>query len=301
MAVEIPYVREFEPKYGHAETVAPGLRRVLANNPGPFTFHGTGTYIVGEGAVAVIDPGPLLDDHVAALLTALEGQTVSHILLTHTHADHSPAAAPLKAATGAPTYAFGPHGSGKWAEGVKVEEGGDMDFDPDYRLADGDLVQGGGWTMEAVHTPGHTSNHLCFSWCEAGMLFPGDHVMGWSTSIVSPPDGDMGQYIASLEKLLARDEHTYWPTHGGPITDPARHVAAFIAHRQERAAQILSCVDDGQQTLQAMVPVIYQGLDERLFPAAARSTFASIVYLVEQGQLVASEGLSMEASFSRTG
>ena len=299
MAVEIPFVRQSDPQYGVAEDVAPGLRRVLANNPSAFTYHGTGTYIVGRGKVAVIDPGQLLDDHVAALLAAVEGEEVSHILLTHTHADHSPAAAPLKAATGAPTYAFGPHGSGKWAVGVQVEEGGDMDFTPDHRLADGDVVAGDGWTLEAIHTPGHTSNHLCFAWRETGFLFPGDHVMGWSTSVVSPPDGDMGDYIASLEKLLARDETTYWPTHGAPITDPKRHVAAFIAHRQERAEAVLACLDAGHETLAAMVPEIYQGLDQRLFPAAARSTFATLIHLTEQGRVAAPDGLSLEGRFQR--
>ena len=218
--------------------MAPGIRRIVARNPSPFTFRGTGTYVVGDGEVAVIDPGPDLDEHVAALLAGLSGEQVTHILITHTHRDHSPAAAALKAATGAPTYGFGPHAGGKRGDPA-VEEGGDWDFTPDVTVHDGDAIAGAGWRFEAVHTPGHTSNHLCFALPDQGILFSGDHVMGWSTSVIAPPDGDMSAYMASLDKLLGRRDAVYWPTHGPAITEPQAHVRAFVAHRREREAGIL--------------------------------------------------------------
>ena len=244
MAVEIPYRREFAFEYGRLEPVAPGVRRIVARNPGPFTFRGTGTYVVGTGEVAVIDPGPDLPEHVAALLAGLAGERVSHILVTHTHRDHSPAAAPLKAATGAPTYGFGPHAGGQRGD-AGSEAGGDWDFVPDIVVKDGDEIAGGGFRFAAVHTPGHTSNHLCFALPDSGILFSGDHVMGWSTSVIAPPDGDMAAYMASLDKLLARRDQVYWPTHGPAITEPHAHVRAFIAHRREREAGILACLGDG--------------------------------------------------------
>ena len=281
MAVKIPFVRELEFDYRLCDQVSPLIRRVIANNPSAFTFYGTGTYIVGRGSVAVIDPGPLLHDHVEALLTALDGETVSHILITHTHSDHSPAAAPLKAATGAPTYGFGPHGSGRADDDVKVEEDGDRDFVPDHALRDGDVIAGEGFSFEAVHTPGHTSNHICFALREENTLFSGDHVMGWSTTVISPPDGDMRAYMKSLEKLLARDERIFWPTHGPPITDPKRHVEAFIAHRHEREAQILACVDDGLHEIAPMVARIYADVPKILHPAAGRSVLAHLIHMVE--------------------
>ena len=208
MAVEIPFRREFSFEYGRLERVAPGVRRIVARNPSPFTFRGTGTYVVGDGEVAVIDPGPDLDEHVAALLAGLSGEQVTHILITHTHRDHSPAAAALKAATGASTYGFGPHAGGKRGDPA-VEEGGDWDFAPDVTVHDGDPIAGSGWRFEAVHTPGHTSNHLCFALPDQGILFSGDHVMGWSTSVIAPPDGDMSAYMASLDKLLVRSDAVY--------------------------------------------------------------------------------------------
>src|SRR5438270_4588745 len=203
MAVDIPFRREIAFEYGRLEPVAPGIRRIVARNPGPFTFKGTGTYVVGEGEVAVIDPGPELEEHVAALLASLAEEQVTHILVTHTHRDHSPAAKALKAATGAPSYGFGPHAGGRRGE-AGVEEGGDWDFAPDIVVTDGAEIAGGKWRFEAVHTPGHTSNHLCFALPASGILFSGDHVMGWSTSVIAPPDGDMAAYMASLDKLLAR-------------------------------------------------------------------------------------------------
>ena len=218
MSEPLPYVRELDFSYGAVAQVSPLIRRVIAHNPSVFTFHGTGTYIVGHGKVAIIDAGPDLAQHVDAVLAAVRGETVTHLIVTHTHIDHSPATRHIKAATGAETYGFGPHGGG---EGPAVEEGADRDFVPDHRLADGAVVAGDGWTLEAVHTPGHTSNHLCFALAEERALFSGDHVMGWSTTVVSPPDGDMGAYMVSLEKLKGRDEETYWPTHGPPIPEAA--------------------------------------------------------------------------------
>jgi glyoxylase-like metal-dependent hydrolase (beta-lactamase superfamily II) len=284
MAIEIPFRREFDFEYGRAERLSPLIRRVLARNPSPFTFKGTGTYLIGRGAVAVIDPGPDLPDHVVALLQALDGETVTHILVTHTHLDHSPAAAALKRATGAKTYAYGPHGSRRAEErfGGVTEEGGDRDFVPDIELRDGDTVAGPGWRLAAVETPGHTSNHLCFALPEERTLFSGDHVMGWSTSVIAPPDGDMAAYMRSLAKLLTRDDALYWPTHGPAITAPKPHVEAFIAHRRERSDAILTALAAGDETIPAIVTRVYVGLDPRLLSAAGRSVLAHLIELVEE-------------------
>ena len=285
MAVELPLRRDFSPPYARLEHIAPGLRRILARNPGPFTFKGTGTYVVGEGAVAVIDPGPDLPEHVEALLAGLGGERVTHILVTHTHRDHSPAARALQAATGAPTYGFGPHAGGKRGEAA-VEEGGDWDFRPDIVLRDGERIAGAGWELGAVHTPGHTSNHLCFAWAESGILFSGDHVMGWSTSVIAPPDGDMAAYMASLDKLLGRTDKVYWPTHGAAIGEPQRHVRAFIAHRREREAGIIGCLHEGIVEIEGIVARLYVGLDPRLRRAAGRSVEAHLIDLVGRGIVI---------------
>ncbi|HWB47814.1 MAG TPA: MBL fold metallo-hydrolase [Stellaceae bacterium] len=279
MAVEIPYRRDFAFEYGRLEEVAPGIRRIVARNPGPFTFRGTGTYVIGEGQVAVIDPGPDLPEHIETLLMDLAGEEVTHILVTHTHRDHSPAAAAVKAATGAPTYGFGPHAGGRRGEAA-VEEDGDWDFTPDIVVQDGDEIVGADWRFQAVHTPGHTSNHLCFALPEHGILFSGDHVMGWSTSVIAPPDGDMAAYMASLDKLLRRDDAVYWPTHGPAITDPKGHVRAFIAHRREREAGILACLEAGVGQVDAMVERLYVGLNPNLRRAAGRSVLAHLIDLI---------------------
>jgi glyoxylase-like metal-dependent hydrolase (beta-lactamase superfamily II) len=296
MAVEIPFRREFSFEYGRLEPVAPGIRRIVARNPSPFTFRGTGTYVVGDGEVAVIDPGPDLDEHVAALLAGLSGERVSHILITHTHRDHSPAAAALKAATGAATYGFGPHAGGRRGDPA-VEEGGDWDFMPDVTVHDGDTIAGAGWRFEAVHTPGHTSNHLCFALPDRGILFSGDHVMGWSTSVIAPPDGDMSAYMAALDKLLGRPDTVYWPTHGPAITEPQAHVRAFIAHRREREAGILECLVAGIGDIDAIVDKLYVGLQPGLRRAAGRSVHAHLVDLAGRG-IVESEGpATIDASY----
>ncbi len=239
----------------------------------------------------MIDPGPDLADHVAALLQAIAGETVTHILITHTHLDHSPAAAALKRATGAKSYAYGPHGSRRAVEGFggATEEGGDRDFVPDFELREGDVAEGPGWRLAAVETPGHTSNHLCFALPEEQTLFTGDHVMGWSTSVIAPPDGDMAAYMRSLEKLLKRDDALYWPTHGPSITAPKPHVEAFIAHRRERDEAILKALAAGDESIPDIVARVYAGLDPRLHAAAGRSVLAHLIQLVET-EKVASDG-----------
>jgi glyoxylase-like metal-dependent hydrolase (beta-lactamase superfamily II) len=297
MAVEIPFRREFAFEYGRLEPVAPGIRRIVARNPGPFTFHGTGTYVVGEGQVAVIDPGPDLPEHIEALLMDLAGEEVTHILVTHTHRDHSPAAAAVKEATGAPTYGFGPHAGGRRGE-AGVEEGGDWDFAPDIVVHDGGEIAGAGWRFAAVHTPGHTSNHLCFALPDSGVLFSGDHVMGWSTSVIAPPDGDMAAYMASLDKLLGRHDAVYWPTHGPAITEPKEHVRAFIGHRREREAGILDCLNAGIERVDRMVERLYVGLNPNLKRAAGRSVLAHLIDLRGRG-VVACEGTPTTESHYR--
>ncbi len=298
MTVRIPFRRELEFEYGQVAQVAPGIRRVIARNPSPFTFHGTGTYILGQGRVAVIDPGPADPDHIAALLAATQGEIISHILVTHTHMDHSPGCALLREHTDAKTYAYGPHGSGQTEDSVKVEEGADLAFMPDVRVTHGELIVGDGWEVESVYTPGHTSNHMCYQLRGARALFTGDHVMAWSTSVISPPDGDMKAYMASLALLLERDDSIYWPTHGPAVLDTKAHVQAFIAHRQEREAQILVCIEKGVTLIRDMVPLMYTDLPEFMYPAAARSVYAAVVFMVQRGELVAEDGrLAIDSRF----
>jgi glyoxylase-like metal-dependent hydrolase (beta-lactamase superfamily II) len=298
MPVEIPFNRAPDFPPGEAHKVSPLIRRLVAPNPSAFTFHGTGTYIVGRGKVTVIDPGPMIESHLQAILDALRGEAVTHILVTHTHVDHSPLARPLQRATAAPIWGCGPHASGTHEQGERVEEGGDFDFVPDRQLAHGEVVTGVGWTFEAVHTPGHTSNHLCFALREEKALFTGDHVMGWSTSVISPPDGDMRAYMASLDLLLTRDDAVYWPTHGGPVREPKPFVRAFIAHRREREAAILACLGDGVRHIRDMVPRIYgDTIPRQLYPAAARSLFAHMIDLVERGVVRSDGAITINAAY----
>ncbi|MGE5200850.1 MAG: MBL fold metallo-hydrolase [Acidobacteriota bacterium] len=278
----IPFRRDLDFEYAVLETVTPLIRRIVARNPSPFTADGTGTYVVGHGRVAVIDPGPKLPEHIEALLRSLRGETVTHILVTHTHADHSPASAAIKRATGAPTYGFGPHAAGA---GPAVEEGGDREFVPDRVMREGDAVEGPGWRLEAVHTPGHTSNHLCFALPQERVLFSGDHVMGWSTSVIAPPDGNMGDYMRSLAKLLAREDAAYFPTHGPAISDPQAFVQAFIDHRRDREAAILARLAEGDTEIPAIVRAVYVGLPKALERAAGRSVLAHLIELVAEGKV----------------
>jgi len=296
MTVPLLMRQELDFAYGVAQAVSPRIRRVIAANPSPFTLHGTGTYLVGRRDVCVIDPGPDLPEHIGALQSALAGERLTYILVTHTHLDHSPAAAALKALTGATTYGFGPHGTARGDDPL-VEEGADYDFVPDVAVRDGDVIAGDGWTIEAVQTPGHTSNHLCFGLREERALFSGDHVMGWSTTVISPPDGAMGPYLASLGKLLHRDDRTYWPTHGPSITAPKAHVRAFIAHRRARETEILNCVKRGTGTIPKIVAAIYTNVPRTLHRAAGRSVLAHLIHLVEGGHVVCEGPLVESAVF----
>jgi glyoxylase-like metal-dependent hydrolase (beta-lactamase superfamily II) len=275
-----------EPHYGVARPLSPRIERLLANNPGPFTFRGTGVYIVGAGPrVAVIDPGPDLPEHVEALKRALGGRAVSHILVTHTHKDHSPAAAPLKEWSSARTYGFGPH-----LETGDVEEGGDHVFAPDVAVRDGDLIAGDGFTITCVHTPGHTANHMCFALAEERALFTGDHVMGWSTSVIAPPDGNMGDYLRSLEKLIGRGDSILYPTHGSPIQEPAPLLRAYLGHRRMREAQIMAALAQGETGITEMVARLYAGLNPALKPAAALTVQAHLEHLMEEGKVMRDGG-----------
>jgi glyoxylase-like metal-dependent hydrolase (beta-lactamase superfamily II) len=304
----IPFVTLDEPRYGAAVQVSPLVRRVIANNPSKYTYMGTGTYIIGHGDVAVIDPGPILDEHRDALAAAIEGERVRAILVTHCHSDHSPLAAWLREVTGAPTIAFGPHGNvdpdpdidDAIEAGVTLEETTDLDFDPDVRVADGEVAaMGVGWTMRAVFTPGHTSNHMCYALDEEQSLFTGDHVMGWSTTIVSPPDGDMRAYIDSLRKVIDRNDSSLWPTHGAPVTSPKPFLQAFLEHRLEREAQVLAAVRSGQSDIEGMVKAMYADVREELHKAAARSVLSHLVKLADDG-LVNVEGKGKSATYHPT-
>jgi glyoxylase-like metal-dependent hydrolase (beta-lactamase superfamily II) len=276
---------------GRAELIAPGVRRLLAGNPSPFTFTGTQTYIVGAGEpggeVAVIDPGPDLPDHVGAILAATQGERIAAILCTHTHRDHSPASRPLASATGAPIIGCAPLAIDD--DGPRADAAFDFDYAPDRVLADGEALEGDGWRLSAVATPGHTSNHLCFALGGSGALFTGDHVMGWSTTVVSPPDGDMASYMQSLDLLLGRGDNAYHPAHGPMVAKPHSHVRALIAHRRMRERQILKRLGEGEGRIPYMVETMYQGTDPRLFPAAGRSVLAHLVDLEARG-LVRNEG-----------
>lgn len=280
----IPYVREISFEYGVCDQVSPLIRRVIANNPGPFTYVGTGTYIVGQGAVAVIDPGPAMEEHLEAILGATKGEQITHIFLTHHHLDHSPLAAPLAARTGAKVYGCPlrtVHGPAE----VQMEAGDDDAFRVDVTVCGGGVFEGEGWTIEAIPTPGHTSNHICYGLKEENALFCGDHIMGWSTTVISPPDGDMGAYFASLEDIKARGFSTLWPTHGPPIREPGPFIEAYIAHRRAREAQILNALEGGMTRIREMVLVLYKDVDPRLHPAAAHSVLAHIIQLVREGRV----------------
>jgi glyoxylase-like metal-dependent hydrolase (beta-lactamase superfamily II) len=292
MDQDIPFDKSFDLPPGQVEEVMPGVRRLLCNNPGPFTFKGTVTYIVGRDRVAVIDPGPIDAAHSAALLEAVRGETVTHILVTHTHRDHSPAAAALKAATGAKTYGEGPHRAARplhIGETRPLDSSGDRDFHPDIALADGAVVEGAGWGLEAVTTPGHTANHMAFALQGTPVLFSGDHVMAWSTPVVAPPDGAMSDYMASLEKLSRRAETLYFPGHGGAVRDAPRFVRQYIAHRKAREAAILRRLATAEADIAALVGSIYIGLDPRLTKAAGLSVLAHLEDLTARG-LVATDG-----------
>lgn len=290
-------------EYGTVSQVSPLIRRVIAENPSKFTYKGTGTYIVGHGDVVVIDPGPQLDSHRDALAAALSGECVQAILVTHCHADHSPLAAWLAGETGAPTFGFGPHPRPAPGtepieppdDGVEIEESTDHDFVPTHAVVDGDLVVSTSeLTMSAVHTPGHTSNHTCWALAEESALFTGDHVMGWSTTVVSPPDGDMAAYIDSLRKVAARDDAILWPTHGPPREDGRVFVEALVDHRLEREVGVLAAVRGGRSSIPEIVALLYADVRQELHKPAGRSVWAHLAKLVNEGQ-VEVEGRSFPA------
>ena len=286
MADDIPFDKAFNLVPGQVDRVSPGIRRLLCNNPSPFTFKGTVSYIVGEGTVAIVDPGPDDPAHIAALLDAVRGETVSHIFVTHTHRDHSPAVPAVKAATGALVLAEGPHRPSRdlnVGEAPRMEGSNDTDFRPDRALADGEVVTGRAFTIEAVATPGHTANHMAFAFREKDILFSGDHVMAWSTPVVAPPDGSMGDYMASLEKLRGRSEQVYLPGHGGAVTQAPRFVAAYILHRKAREASIVRHLEKGESDIPGLVAAIYANLDPRLVRAAGMSVLAHLEDLVARG------------------
>jgi glyoxylase-like metal-dependent hydrolase (beta-lactamase superfamily II) len=292
MATVVPHDRALLTQPGRVDMVSPHIRRIVADNPGPFTLLGTGTYVVGYGRVAIIDPGPRDEAHVARLLDALRGETVEAILVTHTHGDHSPAAAMLKAAgVDAPVYGFGPHPLSREQEeqveasGARLEERADLDFVPDVQVTTGDVIDGWGWTFDVLHTPGHISNHLCYAFREEQALFSGDHVMAWATTIIPPPDGDVVAYLDSLDLLLARNDRIYWPTHGPPIHEPQPYVQLLRTHRVEREEQILDAVGRGKKRVEAMVKTIYKGYPEELHKPAQRSVLAHLVKLVREGRV----------------
>ena len=289
---DIPFDKRFDLPPGKVEEVVPGVRRLLCNNPSPFTFKGTLSYIIGRGKVAIVDPGPLDDSHIAALLDAVRGETVTHILVTHTHHDHSPAVPRVKAATGALVLAEGPHRPARplhVGEAPGLDASNDTAFRPDRTLADGEVVSGDGWTIEAVATPGHTANHMSFALREANLLLAGDHVMAWSTPIVAPPDGAMSDYMASLAKLARRAEEIYLPGHGGVVRDAPRFVQHYIRHRQGREAAILQGLGKGETDIPTLVRTIYVGLDPRLVKAAGLSVLAHLEDLVTR-RVVVTEG-----------
>ena len=283
----IPFIREFAFEYAVLETLSPRVRRIVARNPGPFTGPGTSTFVIGHGRVALIEPGPALDAHIAAILHALRGETIEHIFATHAHPDHSPAAAAIKAATGASIYGFDPHAVGPaHGRGGRTE----CDFIPDRIIDDGDSIEGSGWRLTAIHTPGHASNHLCFALEEERVLFTGDHVMGWSTTVVSPPDGDMAAYRRSLAKLQGRDDQLWIPTHGPAISDPQPFLAALIEHRRARSDAVLAGLKAGDRTIPELVGAIYGGrLAPGLREAAGRSLLSHLIELVERELVVQEE------------
>lgn len=283
--IDIPFETSESVAYGIVEALEPEIRRITARNAGPFTYTGTGTYIVGRERVAVIDPGPPEPAHVDALLQGIRGESVSHILITHHHIDHSGATRILKERTGAPVIGFKAAPSIAKASHPRVEE----DFDPtcthDQTVSDGDIIEGKGWSLECVHTPGHTADHVCYAFKEQSALFCGDHIMGWSTTVISPPDGNMTEYLKSLGKTLRREELVFYPTHGVPITQPGNFVRALIQHREHRIAQVLELLKIQERSALELTSSIYPEIYPGLLGAAAQSTLATLIHLADNGYL----------------
>lgn len=292
---------DFVPAYGEAVEVAPGVRRLTVNNPGPFTFHGTNSFIVGRDTLAVIDPGPEDEAHFQALIEAIGGRPVSHVFVSHTHTDHSPLAARLSQATGAIVAAEGPHRAARplrIGEINPLDASTDVGFVPDLVLGDDQLVEGDGWAIRAIHTPGHTANHAAFALEGTGILFSADHVMAWATSIVAPPDGAMSDYMASLERLLAREDRLFLPGHGGPVASPAAFMRGLRSHRRMRERAILERLRTGDRTIPEMVAAIYRDVDPRLFGAAGLSVLAHMEDLVARGVASAEPDIAIDARYA---
>jgi glyoxylase-like metal-dependent hydrolase (beta-lactamase superfamily II) len=298
---EPTFERAFVAPVGQLQRISPLVRRVVAPNPGPFTFTGTCTYIVGQGQVAIVDPGPDDPAHVAALLAALDGETIAHLLVTHTHRDHSPAARSLQAETGAEIIGCAPYFPARdlaLGETNKLDAANDLDHSPDRLLTDGEAISGPGYSLRAIETPGHTMNHVCFELAEDKALFTGDHIMAWSTTIVAPPDGAMRPYLESIEKLRGFDHAVYWPGHGGPVTQPQRFLRALLHHRRVRESSILAALEGGPLDVRAIVERVYEKLDPRLKNAAALTSLAHLEDLADRG-LVGSEGApALDAVFA---
>ena len=293
---DITYDRT-RPMPGAAEQISPLVRRLVSPNPSPFTFTGTCGYIVGKGKVAFIDPGPENPDHLATIMKTLQGETLTHILVTHTHRDHSPGARALQAATGAPIFGCARHVAIEHAPSGRLDASHDLDHIPDHEMKDGETLAGAGFTLTAVHTPGHASNHLCFALAEENALFSGDHVMAWSTTIVAPPDGLMSDYMASLDKLRARDEAIYYPGHGAAVDAPQRFLRGLVGHRRLREAMIIGAIEAGDRSIAAIVDRIYVGLDEKLKNAAALSVLAHLEDLVARERIDAGGPATLEAMY----
>ena len=298
MALE--FDMRFDPRHGEAVEIAAGVSRLTAPNSSPFTFHGTNSYIVGTRTLAVIDPGPPDDSHLAALLRAIDGRPVSHIFVTHTHRDHSPLARPLAEATGAPMLAEGPHRPARdvhVGEEYRLDAAGDADFRPDHTLSDREVVEGDGWALRTVLTPGHAANHAAFALEGTGMLFSGDHVMAWSTTIVAPPDGSMPDYMNSLDRLLERDDSLYFPGHGGPVRNPPAFVRGLRTHRKMRERAIIERITQGDRRIPDIVAAIYRDTDPRLFGAAGMSVLAHLEDLVARGAVSTDGPAALEGEF----
>ena len=283
---KIPFVQDLDITYGKSQALSPLVTRVLADNPGPFTYTGTGVFIVGTDEVAIIDPGPITPAHEAALYKALKGKTVTHILLTHHHADHSPMAPTLARKYGCKTYGMSVQSQLSGDSAVQLEAGVDKSFAPDIEITHGHLFHGPDFTLEALHTPGHTSNHICYALHQENTLFSGDHIMGWATSVVIPPDGNMGQYLHSLRLVKSLKFDKIRPTHGAAITDVTPFLNAYIGHRLAREQHVMDAVIDGKSGVMEMVRSIYTDIDQRLYPAAALSALSHLIHLVEQNQVI---------------
>src|SRR5665648_677019 len=290
MSAELAFNRSVDVDYGVAEEVVPGVRRIVANNPSPYTFLGTNTYIVGSGEVAVIDPGPADAAHLAAIAKATRGERLTHILITHSHRDHCDGAKPLQAMLGGEIVAYEPAATPRGAGTAGLGDAFvDSAFKPDRPVADGDTVKGPGFALDVLHMPGHAPDHLCFALVGKRTVFTGDHVMGWNTTVIAPPEGNMADFIDSLERLMQRHDKIFLPAHGGRIETPQRVVRAYITHRKWREQTIMACLDDGVGTIPRIVAKLYGGLDASLKEAAALSVLAHLEHLIAR-DMVAAEG-----------